>query len=103
MIGSYNLAYVAAWLVAVVGVVAGVIAGAATAGHAPSWVTSDVAATCALISTVCVGLAALLPNIQRTPAKREATYLDARAGALPPDLARKHAPPDSAAPPPSAA
>lgn len=85
--GSYNFGYAAAWVVAVVGVVSGAIAGY---GHftpvAPSWLTSDVQGTAAIIMGICGGLELLLPQLQRTPALRRARYLTAMAGVLPRDL-----------------
>jgi hypothetical protein len=88
--GSYSLAYYAAILVAVVGVVAGVLAASAVAPNHPSWLTGDVAATAGLVSAICVGLAAFLPQLARTPSTRETSYLKAAAGVLPDDLAAKH-------------
>jgi hypothetical protein len=88
--GSYQLAYVAAWAVAVVGIVAGVLAGIGYTGAHPSWLTPDISATAAIVSAISVGLAALLPQLTRTPAARLASYLKAAAGELPPDLAEKH-------------
>lgn len=86
---TYNLAYWAAWLNAAIGVVAGVLAGAYLTVH-PSWLTTDVAATCGIVVPITVGLAALLPQVTRTPAARESKYLVASQGKLPDDLAKKY-------------
>lgn len=87
---NYSVGFYAAWVVAVIGVIAGILAGASQAPWHPSWLTSDIAATAGLISAACVGLAALLPQIGRSPAAREATYLKAATqGILPDDLEKK--------------
>ena len=86
---TYSVAYYVAWAVAVVGVVAGVLAGVGHTGARPSWLTDDLSATAAIVSAVCVGLAALLPQVTRTPAKREQAYQDAVRGTVPKDLAGK--------------
>jgi hypothetical protein len=91
--GSYHLAFYAARLNAAVGVVAGVLAAAYLTAH-PSWLTADVAATAGIVVLICGGLAALLPQVTRTPEQREANYLKAAAGVLPPDIAKKY--PDAA-------
>lgn len=88
---SYTLAYYAAIAIAVVGVIAGVLAGIGYTGARPSWETADVSATAGIISAICVGLAAALPQLGRTPGARETSYLKAAAGVLPDDLAQKHA------------
>lgn len=101
---DYQLAYYYAIVVAVVGVVAGVLAGASQTSFHPSWLTGDVAATAGIVSAICVGLAAALPQLGRTPASREANYLKAAAGVLPDDLAAKHGvivPPQVLVPPPA--
>jgi hypothetical protein len=90
MMGSYQAGYVAAWAVAVVGVIAGVLAGIGYTGAHPAWLTPDISATAGIVAAICVGLAALLPQLGRTPAARAASYLKAAAGELPPDLAEKH-------------
>lgn len=87
---TYSVQFYAAWIVAAIGVVAGVLAGASQTPWHPSWLTGDVAATAGIVSGVCVALAALLPQVNRTPATREAKYLKAAAGVLPEDLAEKH-------------
>lgn len=97
---TYTLQYAAAWVVAAVGVVAGILATGIAAPNHPSWLTTDVAATAALVSLICVGLGALLPQVNRTPSTREAKYLSASVGVLPPDLAAKH--PEVLIPPPPA-
>lgn len=89
VLNQYTIAYAASWLNAAVGVVSGVLAGAALTVH-PSWLTPDIAMTCGIIVPITVGLAALLPPVTRTPAKRESQLLTAYAGALPKDLAEKH-------------
>lgn len=86
---SYTPAFYLAWINAAVGVVAGALSAAYLVAH-PQWLTGDVAATCGVVVTVSVGLAALLPQISRTPAQRDAKYLAALAGALPDDIAQKH-------------
>ena len=88
---TYSVAYYAAWVVAAIGVLAGVLAGASQTPWHPSWLTTDLAATAGIVSAVCVGLAALLPQVTRTPGVRESNYMAARLGTLPPDLAEKHA------------
>lgn len=85
---TYDVRYAVAWVNAAVGVIAGVLAAAWLTVH-PSWLTQDVAATCGVIVPISVGLAALLPQINRTPAQREANYLAAAAGKLPDDLVSK--------------
>lgn len=87
---TYNLQYMAAWAVAAIGVVAGVLAGASQTPWHPAWLSGDMAATAGLVSAICVSLAALLPQIHRTPSTREAAYLSAAVGVLPPDLASRH-------------
>lgn len=87
---SYQIQYVAAWVVAAIGVVAGIMATSIAAPNHPSWLTTDFAATAALVSLICVSLGALLPQVHRTPGTREANYLSASMGVLPPDLAAKH-------------
>jgi hypothetical protein len=90
MTGSYTLGY---WIqigVAVIGVIAGVLAGVGYTGMRPSWETMDVSATAGVVSAICVGLAAMLPQLGRTPAARTTSYLRAAAGILPDDLADKH-------------
>jgi hypothetical protein len=103
--GSYSLAYKVGLAVAVVGVIAGVLAGIGYTGARPSWETADISATAGLVSAICVGLAALLPQLGRTPAARTTSYLRAAAGVLPDDLAAKHrviVPPVPPQPPPAA-
>lgn len=89
-IDSTPWAYVAAWIVAAIGVIAGVLA---IAGHfaspPPAWLTPDIVGTAAIIAPICAGLAALLPSITRTPTIRQTSYLRARVGLLPSDLAQK--------------
>lgn len=85
---TYDIRYALAWVNAAGGVIAGVLAAAWLTVH-PSWLTQDIAATCGVIVPITVGLAALLPQINRTPATREATYLAAAAGKLPDDLVNK--------------
>jgi hypothetical protein len=85
---TYRVTYALAWINAAIGVVAGVLAGAYLTVH-PSWLTQDVAATCGILVPITVGLAALLPQVQRTPAQRDAKYLAALAGALPDDVANR--------------
>lgn len=87
---SYSIQFYAAWLVFVVGAIAGVLAGADKLGAHPSWLTSDLVATCTLVAAVCIPLAAVLPQITRTPSAREAKYTAALAGAPPDDIARKY-------------
>jgi hypothetical protein len=87
---TYSIGFYAAWLVAVVGVIAGVLAGLGYTGLHPSWLTQDVSATAGIVSAICVGLAALLPQVTRSPAVRESNYLAAAGGVLPDDLAAKH-------------
>lgn len=89
MTPQYSLLYAIAWINSVVGIIAGVLAGAYVTVH-PSWLTGDVAATCTVLVLVSAALAPVLPPITRTPAKRETKYLEAMAGILPDDLARKH-------------
>jgi hypothetical protein len=86
---SYPLAYAAAWIVAAVGIIAGGVAAAGLTVH-PSWLTSDVTATASIVAPICVALGAILPQIQRTPGKRESSYLLANQGQLPPDLQAKY-------------
>jgi hypothetical protein len=86
---SYAPAFYLAWLNAAVGVVAGALSAAYLVAH-PTWLTSDIAATCGVIVTISVGLAALLPQIGRTPGARETRYLAAHQGLLPEDIAKKH-------------
>lgn len=89
---TYTVAWYAAWGVAVVGVIAGVLAGVGHTGLRPGWLTDDISATAAIVSAICVGMAALLPAVGRTPAAREHELLSARQyGTLPKDLAEKHA------------
>lgn len=88
---TYPVMYAVAWIVAATAVIAGILAASIAAPNHPSWLTSDVASTCGLIAAICGGLAAFLPQVQRTPDRREAKYLDATAGILPSDLAEKHA------------
>lgn len=87
---SYSFAWYLAWCVAVVGIVAGVLSGASLTPWHPIWLTPDVAATAGIISAVCVGLAALLPQVGHSPAHRESAYLAASVGVLPDDLAARH-------------
>lgn len=86
---SYNVAFYAAWVNAAVGVIAGTLAAAYPIAH-PSWLSADIALTCGILVPITVGLAALLPQIQRTPAQRESRYIAALAGSLPDDVAKKH-------------
>lgn len=88
---SYNVQYALAWLNAAVGIVAGAISAGylVISGH-PAWLTPDVASTCAIIATITVGLAQILPPLTRTPAHRETQLLSATQGVLPNDLADKH-------------
>lgn len=87
---DYRIQYIAAWVVAALGIVTGILAASVAIPMHPSWLTTDVAATAGLISTVCVALAAILPQVHRSPAVREAAYLSAAVGVLPPDLAAMH-------------
>lgn len=87
---SYQLKYTLAWINAALGVIAGVLAATSLTPFHPSWLSTDVAATAAILSTICVGLAALLPQVSRTPANRETAYLAASVGVLPDDLAARH-------------
>lgn len=86
---SYSVSFAVAWLNAAVGVVAGVLAAAYLTVH-PSWLSADIAATCGIVVPITVGLAALLPQVTRTPAKRDNAYIAALAGSLPEDVAKKH-------------
>lgn len=95
---TYTLQYAAAWVVTVVGIIAGVLAGASQTPWHPTWLSGDVAATAGIVSAVCVTLGAILPQVHRTPGMREAKYLSASVGVLPPDLAAKH--PEVLIPPP---
>jgi hypothetical protein len=91
MNNQYTLLYAAAWVVAAIGVVAGVLAAYwHFVDVPPSWLTPDVVRTCAVLVPICAGLAALLPRVTLTPAKRDAKYLAAMAGVLPRDIARKY-------------
>lgn len=88
---TYSVGFYAAWIVAAVGVVAGVLAGASQTPWHPAWLTGDVAATAGIISGICVALAALLPQIGRSPGKREDSYVKAAvSGELPKDIAERH-------------
>jgi hypothetical protein len=87
---SYSVGYYAAWIVAIAGVIAGVLAGIGYSGLRPSWETQDISATAGIISAICVGLAAILPQVTRSPAARESRYIAALAGMLPDDIAKKH-------------
>lgn len=87
---SYSVSYFIAWLNAALGVIAGALAASYLVLH-PSWLTQDIAATATIIATITVGLAQILPPLQRTPAKRENKYNAALAGKLPDDLIRKRA------------
>src|SRR5690348_6223315 len=86
---NYTPAYYFAWLNAAIGVIAGALSAAYLVAH-PSWLTGDIAATCGIVVTITVGLAALLPQVTRTPAARESKYIAALAGSLPDDVAQKH-------------
>jgi hypothetical protein len=86
---GYTPAFYLAWVNAAVGVIAGALSAAYLLAH-PAWLTGDIAATCGVIVTITVGLAALLPQISRSPSAREAKYLAALAGSLPDDIANKH-------------
>ena len=80
-----------AWFVAAIGVIAGALAGYGATSWHPAWLTSDIAATAGLVSAICVGLAALLPQLNRTPKQREDKYIAAATvGQLPKDIAEKH-------------
>lgn len=83
---SYGIQYKAAWAVAALGAVAAAIAGFYATGHAPSYITSEVAASCALVALICTTIGALLPQVQRTPAKRAKEYHAAYHGEIPPDV-----------------
>lgn len=86
----YQIAHAAAWVNAALIVVGGGLAAASATPLHPSWLTPDIGLTAGIAASVCGGLATILPQIQRTPAKREDAYMAAFAGALPDDLARKH-------------
>ncbi len=89
---SYNFWYYAAIIVAVIGVIAGVVGGIGYTGLRPGWDTPDVAGTAGMVAAICVGVAALLPQLTHTPAARETAYLKAAAtGELPKDLKTKQA------------
>jgi hypothetical protein len=87
---TYSVQWIAAWAVFIVGAICGVLAGADRLGAHPSWLTPDLAATATIVAAVCGILAAVLPQLQRTPAVREARYISALAGSLPDDVAQKH-------------
>lgn len=87
---NYSVQFYAAWAIFIVGTACGVLAGADKLGAHPAWLTPDLVATCTLIAAVCIPLAAVLPQITRTPAARSAKYIAAMAGALPDDIAEKH-------------
>ncbi len=89
---SYNFWYYAAIVVAIIGVVAGIVGGIGYTGLRPGWDTPDVSATAGMIAAICVGVAALLPQLTHTPAARKLAYHKAAAtGELPADLAAKQA------------
>ena len=88
---NYNVQYYAAIIIGVAGVICGVLVSAGATGTGPGWLSRDVVATAAIISTVCIALTAWLPSVGFPPGKREEHYLQARDGKLPDDLAAKHA------------
>lgn len=83
---NYSLAHLLAIVNAAIGIVAGALASAYLIPQHPSWLTGDVAGTCTILVTITVGLAALLPQVTRTPKKREDAYIAAMAGAPPDDV-----------------
>jgi hypothetical protein len=100
---SYQAAWLAAALLFIVNIAIAAIQAAYTAGHgADLGVSPQVQAWLAIVSAVIAAALGLLPQVQRTPAVREQTYLQALAGVLPHDMAAKYPPGGHVDPPPVA-
>lgn len=99
---SYKVGWVVAAVLFLVNVAIGAIQAAYAAGHgADLGISPQAQAWIAVASTVIAAALALLPQLQRTPAKREEKYLLANQGVLPDDLAKKFPTLVPAEPPPS--
>jgi hypothetical protein len=95
---SYQVAWLAAAVLFILNIAIAAIQAAYTAGHgADLGISPQVQAWLAIVSAVIAAALGLLPQIQRTPAVREQTYLRALAGVLPHDIAAKY-PEDSPVP-----
>jgi uncharacterized membrane protein YfbV (UPF0208 family) len=91
MIGNYNVAYIVALVLFILNVAIGAIQAVYTAGHgADLGLTPQAQAWLAIVSAVIAAALGVLPQVQRTPAKREEAYLLAAQGKLPDDLQRKY-------------
>jgi hypothetical protein len=87
---TFKWMYVAAWIVGVIGVVCTSITGYQHfTAVPPSWLTPDVAGTCAIIAGICGAIEAFLPRLQMTPARRESIHKKSKAGILPEDIQAK--------------
>jgi hypothetical protein len=97
---SYQIAWLVAAFLFVLNIAIAAIQAAYTAGHgADLGVSPQVQAWLAIVSAVIAAALGLLPQVQRTPAVRETTYLKALAGVLPHDIEDKYA--DDKSPPPA--
>jgi hypothetical protein len=96
---NYSIAWYVAAILFVINIAIAAIQAAYTAGHgADLGITPGVQAWLAIVSAVIAAALGLLPQIQRTPAIREQTYVRALAGILPHDLQAKF-PADEPVPP----
>lgn len=88
---TYDLQHALSVVIWIVGIAAGALASAYLLPAHPSWLSGDVAATAAIVSTICIAIQGGLPQVQRTPSKREDSYVKAAvSGELPKDIAVKH-------------
>lgn len=108
MSGSYRLAYAVAVGLFLINVAIAAIQATYASGHGMDLgISPQLQAWLAVISTVIAAALALLPQLTRTPGKREENYLLANQGVLPDDLKAKYPtlvamePPATPPPPPT--
>jgi hypothetical protein len=88
---TYKVGYIVAAVLFLVNVAIGAIQAAYAAGHgADLGITPQQQAWIAVASTVIGAALALLPQLQRTPGKRDTSYLLASQGQLPRDIEAKY-------------
>lgn len=88
---NYRISYAIAAFLFLANVFIAAIQAVWASGHgADLGISPQVQAWLAIISTVIAAALGILPQIQRTPADREAKYLAAAGGVLPDDLAKQH-------------
>lgn len=87
----YPIAYGVAIVLFLLNVAIGAIQAAYASGHgADLGITPQAQAWIAVVSTIVAAALGLLPNVMRTPGKRETNYLLASQGKLPKDMEARY-------------